>query len=92
MQPHTRHLVVVGRVQGVGFRYAMARKAAELGVRGWVRNRSDGTVEAMVQGSPDAVAAIMAWARQGPRSARIDRVEAEPGEGEFDSFTTLPTE
>ncbi len=83
---HTRHLVIVGHVQGVGFRYAMLMKAAETGVRGWVRNRSDGAVEALVQGTPEAVARMLAWARHGPRSARVDRVEVEPGEGVFSEF------
>jgi acylphosphatase len=82
----TRHLVIVGHVQGVGFRLAMVMKAAETGVHGWVRNRSDGSVEAMIQGSPEAVARMIAWARHGPRSARVERVEVEPGEGEFTEF------
>ena len=83
---NTRHLLIVGHVQGVGFRLSTARKAAELGVRGWVRNRSDGSVEAVVQGTPDAVAAMIAWARHGPRAARVERVEVEPGEGVFERF------
>jgi acylphosphatase len=82
----TRRLVVVGHVQGVGFRYAMVMKAAETGVHGWVRNRSDGTVEAMIQGSPEAVARMIEWTRHGPRSARVDRVEVETGEGIFTGF------
>ena len=90
METVTRHLVV-GRVQGVGFRMAMTRKADELGIRGWVRNRLDGTVEAVIQGTPDAVAQMMAWARHGPRNARVDHIEVEPAEGEFDRFETLPT-
>ena len=92
MQNHTRHLVIIGRVQGVGFRLSTARKAAELGVLGWVRNRVDGTVEAMIQGHPDAVAAMIAWARHGPRNALVERVDVEPGEGEFDAFVTRPTD
>ncbi|MCC6532870.1 MAG: acylphosphatase [Burkholderiales bacterium] len=91
MQDAVRHLVVVGRVQGVGFRFAMERKAAEHGVRGWVRNRSDGSVEAMIQGSPDALAAMIAWARHGPRAASVDRVEVEPGAGEYSEFETRPS-
>jgi acylphosphatase len=90
-QSHTRHLVVVGRVQGVGYRLAMGRKARELGVRGWVRNRKDGSVEAVVQGSPAAVAAIMAWARHGPPPARVDRIEVEPAEGSYEGFETRAT-
>ena len=88
----TRHLVVVGLVQGVGFRYAAERKAAELAIRGWVRNRTDGTVEAVIQGTPEAVAGMIAWARNGPRHARVERVEVEPAEGRFEGFETRPTE
>jgi acylphosphatase len=83
---HTRHIVIVGHVQGVGFRQAMLVKAAEIGVRGWVRNRSDGCVEALIQGTPEGVARMLAWARHGPRSARVERVEVEPGAGEFSGF------
>lgn len=92
MQHHTRHLVIVGSVQGVGFRYAMGRKAREFGVTGWVRNRSDGSVEAVVQGNPEAVARIVAWARDGPPQAVVDRVEVEPDEGTFERFETRPSE
>jgi acylphosphatase len=91
MELSTRHLVIVGRVQSVGFRLTMARKAAELGICGWVRNRADGSVEAVVQGSPEEVAQMLAWARHGPRHAQVDRVEVEPGEGEFALFETLPS-
>jgi acylphosphatase len=92
MEDQTRHLVIVGHVQGVGFRYAMARKAGALGIRGWVRNRLDGNVEALIQGSPETVAQTIAWARHGPRNAQVERVEVEPGEGEFGDFATRPTE
>lgn len=91
MQEITRHLLVVGRVQGVGYRQSMVRKAASLQIRGWVRNLVDGRVEAVVQGTPDAVAAIMAWTRHGPRTASVERVEVEPVEGRFTSFDVLPT-
>lgn len=91
MQVLTRHLVIVGRVQGVGYRQAMLKKATSLQIRGWVRNRLDGSVEAIVQGTPDAVAAVMAWTRHGPRTASVERVEVEPGEGSFESFAVHPT-
>lgn len=86
-----RQLTIVGQVQGVGYRYAMSRKAAALGICGWVRNRIDGNVEALIQGSPDAVAAMMVWARHGPSAARVERIEVEPAAGEYDDFRTLPT-
>jgi acylphosphatase len=72
-----RRLVVRGRVQGVGYRHAAVQAAAEAGVTGWIRNRSDGTVEAFVQGSPVAVEAFAAWCRRGPPLARVTDVESE---------------
>lgn len=75
----TRQIRVKGRVQGVGFRYGLRREAERNGVRGWVRNRSDGSVEALVQGEADAVARVIAWARRGPPAAQVDQlVETEP--------------
>lgn len=87
----TRHLLIFGRVQGVGFRFHSERKALELGVTGWVRNRRDGSVEIMVQGKPEAVEAMIAWARRGPASARVSEVRITEGSGEFVEFLTLPT-
>lgn len=75
-----RRLLVEGRVQGVGFREAMCEVARVHGVRGWVRNRRDGAVEALVQGGDDAVARVVAWARRGPPSARVDRFDVESTE------------
>jgi acylphosphatase len=68
-------LLMHGRVQGVGYRASMVYEARRLGVRGWVRNRHDGTVEAACDGTPDACAALVAWARRGPRSSRVAEVE-----------------
>jgi acylphosphatase len=62
----TRHLSICGRVQGVGFRYALLGEASARGLAGWVRNRRDGSVEALVQGNEAAVNALIAWARRGP--------------------------
>jgi acylphosphatase len=73
-----RHLRIRGRVQGVWFRGAMAEEARRLGVAGWVRNLPDGSVEAEVEGEPEAVDAIVAWAHHGPPAARVTSVEAHP--------------
>ncbi len=88
----TRHLQIFGRVQGVGFRFYLQRKARELGVTGWARNRLDGSVEAMVHGAPGAVDTIIAWARRGPPSAVVNEVRVAEGSGQYAEFTTLPTE
>jgi acylphosphatase len=87
-----RLLRISGRVQGVGFRFYMQRKAAEAGVNGWVRNRLDGTVEAVVEGSPEAVDRMITWARRGPSSAVVSDIritETTPqGAGEFEARPT----
>ncbi len=88
----TKRLIISGRVQGVGFRFYMERKAREFGVSGWVRNRLDGGVEAMVQGSPQAVETIISWARRGPRSAVVAEVKISDGSGDYDGFGARPTE
>ncbi len=88
----TRHLLVTGRVQGVGFRFYMERKARDLGVTGWVRNRRDGAVEAVVQGSSGAVEAMIAWARRGPPSAIVADVRVTDSTGDFATFEARPTE
>jgi acylphosphatase len=81
-----RHLIITGRVQGVWFRGSMAQEAQQLGVTGWVRNRADGSVEAMVAGTAGQVAAIMNWARRGPPNATVEHVAVELGSGTFSSF------
>ena len=70
----TLELRITGRVQGVGFRYALRDEANRLGINGWVRNRSDGSVQALVQGAPAAVEALVAWARRGPPGSRVSDV------------------
>jgi acylphosphatase len=66
------HVVVTGFVQGVGFRYAVSQRASSRGVAGWVRNLPSGQVEAVFEGEPDAVAAMVEFCRLGPRGARVD--------------------
>lgn len=72
-----RRVVVRGRVQGVGFRWSAAQAADELGVSGWVANRDDGTVEAVVEGADPAVEAMVAWLRTGSRASRVTGVEVQ---------------
>lgn len=87
-----RRLRIRGLVQGVGFRHSMHREALRLGLGGWVRNRRDGTVEAVVAGPQAAVEAIVAWSRRGPPSARVESVEVCPEEaGDFAAFEQRPT-
>ena len=86
-----RRLRIHGVVQGVGFRYSLQREAVRLGLAGWVRNRRDGTVEALACGPAPAVDALVAWAHRGPPSARVDRVEVAPDEGHFTGFEQRPT-
>jgi acylphosphatase len=70
-----RRVIVRGRVQGVGFRYSVARAAQSRGVAGWVSNRPDGTVEAVFEGEPEAVDSLVRVCRDGPRGAAVDRVD-----------------
>lgn len=67
-----RRVVVTGRVQGVFFRDSTRREARRRGVAGWVTNRPDGSVEAVFEGDPEAVEALVAWAHRGPVRARVD--------------------
>lgn len=85
MNPPLRlRLTIRGRVQGVWFRESTRLEAAKLGVTGWVRNRPDGSVEAVLEGSPSAVRALAAWCREGPPAARVLEVlsSEEPPMGE----------
>jgi acylphosphatase len=73
-----RRLTISGQVQGVGFRYALADEARARNLRGWVRNRRDGSVEAVVAGPEGDVEAVIAWARHGPPAAQVTRIAVEP--------------
>lgn len=88
----TQHLKIFGRVQGVFFRESMGREAQRLDITGWVRNCRDGTVEAMIQGTPAAVAAMTEWARVGPERAQVERVDIGAGRGDYASFERLETD
>lgn len=80
----SRRIVVTGRVQGVGFRFHVEEAARGERVSGWVRNRADGSVEALLVGTPEAVARVESAVRQGPRLARVDSMtvadESVPGD------------
>jgi acylphosphatase len=72
-----RHYLVKGRVQGVGFRWYVLQQAAELGLRGWVRNTSDGDVEVTAAGDENQITALESSLRRGSRGSRVDRILAE---------------
>lgn len=83
---------ITGKVQGVFYRNWTATTARSLGLNGWVRNRLDGSVEAHIQGEPDAVARFLELARSGPPAARVtDVVGKETDVGAFDGFSQAAT-
>jgi acylphosphatase len=90
-----RHVIVHGRVQGVGFRAFVEDTAERLGVRGWVRNRHDGTVEAVFAGPEGRVAEAIEACRHGPRSAHVTSLDVNEGEDlpqqQAVRFAVLPT-
>ena len=89
----TVRLRITGEVQGVGYRVWATRTAAGLGLRGWVRNRCDGSVEVLATGAADAVAAMVEASRHGPRAAHIAAVTASDAEDDGSrGFAALPTE
>lgn len=87
----TRRLLARGRVQGVWYRESMRREAERLGITGWVRNRADGTVEAVVHGSPEAVEAMVRWARRGPEHALVESLDVTEATGTFAAFEKRPS-
>ena len=88
----TRHLRITGLVQGVGYRWSMAQEAKRLGVNGWVRNRLDGSVEAVASGQVGSVLALIEWAKRGPQFAEVDGVIVLEGESVFAGFEQRETE
>jgi acylphosphatase len=92
-QEQAVRLRITGDVQGVGYRLWATRTAAGLGLRGWVRNRFDGTVEALVTGAPERVSAMIEACWRGPRTARVNEVTAVPDTDDGSlSFIALPTQ
>lgn len=87
----TLHLRIHGRVQGVFFRESMRVQADSLGISGWVRNRADGTVEAVIQGEPRSIEKMFTWTRRGPERAQVARVDTETAAGEFSGFEKRQT-
>ena len=91
----TIRVVIAGRVQGVGYRHWTAGTARDLGLDGWVRNRRDGTVEALFRGPDDAIERMLTACRSGPGSARVDTIERldanadEAGDGGFEQRGTV---
>jgi acylphosphatase len=93
-----RHVIVHGRVQGVGFRAFVEVEALRRGIEGWVRNRRDGSVEAVFAGEADAVAGMIEACRRGPLGARVDVQHQHDGDGDDlklrrpgELFSVLPT-
>jgi acylphosphatase len=91
-----RHMIARGRVQGVGYRAFVADEAFGHGIAGWVRNRHDGTVEAVFSGPPEAVGAVIAACRRGPWGAEVSGLEVRDGTADElapgpDTFSVLPT-
>jgi acylphosphatase len=84
-----RRVVIRGHVQGVGFRFALVDSARDIGVAGWVRNRFDGSVEALVQGEPRETERVIDWCRRGPPGARVSDVEVNevPVDAALTAFT-----
>lgn len=93
MERTAERVIISGRVQGVGYRAWTVKTASRMGLSGWVRNRNDGTVEAVFHGAPETVAAMLEACRQGPMMARVDRIERLPCDEPppEESFSAKPT-
>lgn len=88
------HAIIHGHVQGVFFRQSTQEQAAQLGLRGWVRNRRSGTVEMVAEGDAEGIESLMTWCNRGPERARVDRIERIDGApaGLPEGFNVRPTE
>ena len=86
-------VIITGRVQGVFFRMETQQAARRIGVTGWARNRSDGSVEAVFEGAPEKVEEMLAWCRKGPPLARVDDVAVRDADDQesFTDFTIRST-
>lgn len=98
MAEAVRQVMIRGRVQGVGYRAWVAHQAISHDLEGWVRNRRDGSVEALFAGPADVVAEVVASCRRGPSAARVQAMQEEPGQSDAldlrrpgDRFSVLPT-
>jgi acylphosphatase len=98
MSETIRQVTIRGRVQGVGFRYWVEQEARARRLKGWVRNRRDGSVEALLAGPAEVVSEMIALSRRGPSSARVEAVQEEPASSDAlnlrrpgERFSVLPT-
>lgn len=82
MKSETRHLIISGHVQGVGYRSSLRREARARHIDGWVRNLADGRVEALLSGTPFALESLLDWARQGPPDALVEDIQNTPSPNE----------
>lgn len=82
------HIVIYGIVQGVGYRYSTYRKALQLGITGWVRNKNDGSVEAVFEGAREKLEEMLSWCREGPSGAYVSeiKVQWEEGDERYNNF------
>ena len=87
----TRHLIATGRVQRIGYRQFLYENALALDCTGWVRNRADGTVEAVIHGTADDVDRLLEIARRGPAHAQVEGIAITPAEGSYALFEIRPT-
>lgn len=86
MSTISKHLIISGRVQGVGFRHFTYKTARELGIKGWVKNLQDGTVETVFTGSPENVNTMKERLKEGPPRARVQHIEEVELTTDTDSF------